>query len=46
MAAKPLTVKSGEPVASFKLTEIARMFDLMREMQEMIAYRVFDLFES
>lgn len=45
MAGKQLKVKSEEHVAPFKLTEFERMFDRMREMQELISRRAFELFE-
>ncbi len=45
MAGKHLVVKSEEHVAPFKLTEFEKMFDRMREMQEMIAHRAFEMFE-
>ncbi|MEJ2007937.1 MAG: DUF2934 domain-containing protein [Acidobacteriota bacterium] len=45
MAGKELVVKSEEHIAPFKLTEFDKMFDRMREMQEMIAHRAFELFE-
>lgn len=45
MAGKHLTVKSEEPIAPFKITEFEKMFDRMREMQEMISHRAFELFE-
>lgn len=45
MAGKHLAVKSEERIAPFKLTEFEKMFDRMREMQEMVSRRAFELFE-
>ena len=45
MAGKHLAVKSEEHVAPFKLTEFDKILEHMREMQEMVAHRAFELFE-
>jgi HSP20 family protein len=46
MAGKNLPVKSEEYLAPFNVTEFDRFFDRMREMQEAISRRAFDLFEK
>lgn len=45
MAGKHLAVKSEEHVAPFRVTEFEKIFDRMREMQEVISRRAFELFE-
>ena len=45
MAGKHLAVKSEEHLAPFKVTEFEKIFDRMREMQEMISRRAFELFD-
>ena len=46
MAGKHLPVRSEEQLTPFKVTEFERIFDLMREMHDMISRRAFDLFEK
>ena len=46
MAGKHPSVKSEEHLAPFKVTEFDRILDRMREMQEMISRRAFELFEQ
>ena len=46
MAGKHLAVKSEEHIAPFKVTEFEKIFDRMREMQETISRRAFELFEK
>ena len=46
MAGKHLAVKSEEHLTSFKVTEFEKIFDRMREMQELISRRAFELFEK
>jgi HSP20 family protein len=46
MAGKHLAVKSEEHVAPFRVTEFDKIFDRMREMQDVISRRAFDLFEK
>ena len=46
MAGKHLAVKSEEHVAPFRVTEFEKIFDRMREMQEVISRRAFELFEK
>lgn len=46
MAGKHLVVKSEEHLAPFNVTEFEKIFDRMREMQETISRRAFELFEK
>jgi HSP20 family protein len=46
MAGKNLPVKSEEHLAPFNITEFDKLFDRMREMQEAISRRAFELFEK
>ncbi len=46
MAGKYLALKSEEHVAPFRVTEFDKIFERMREMQEVISRRAFDLFEK
>lgn len=45
MAGKHLAVKSEEHIAPFQVTEFEKIFNRMREMQEIISHRAFELFE-
>jgi HSP20 family protein len=45
MAGKNLPVKSEERLAPFTVAEFDKFFDRMREMQEAISHRAFELFE-
>ena len=46
MAGKHLALKSEERVAPLRITEFDKIFDRMREMQEEISRRAFELFEK
>ena len=46
MAGKNLPVKSEEHLAPFNVPDFGKIFDRMREMQDVISRRAFDLFEK